>query len=332
MRISNKKGHGGVVAAVGQALAVLLVGLMLMVSGAQAGNEPSADGNGYQGADYWRDVTQGVSGYSTVKDLEAGVLINRSGEGWRQVRNDKVKPSGAWALSLTLLVLASAFLLLGRSRLREPRTGRTLERWKRLDRWLHWSVAGMFIVLAVTGLSILYGRHFLPDVMGETVFATWMQGGKLVHNYLGPLFLVCLLLMVLKWALRNRFTLVDLKWLVSGGGLFTREHPKAGYSNGGEKLWFWFLALGGLAVSASGLALDFPAYLGLREDLQLANLVHAIGSLALICGAFGHAYMGTVAVEGALEGMVTGQVDESWAKQHHELWYEEVKAKQAGQK
>ncbi|CSC36195.1 formate dehydrogenase%2C cytochrome B556 subunit [Vibrio cholerae] len=30
-------------------------------------------------------------------------------------------------------------------------------------------------------------------------------------------------------------------------------------------------------------------------------------------------------MEGALEGMVTGKVDETWAKEHHDLWYEEVK-------
>ena len=32
-----------------------------------------------------------------------------------------------------------------------------------------------------------------------------------------------------------------------------------------------------------------------------------------------------VGVEGALEGMTTGRVDENWAKQHHSLWYEEAR-------
>ena len=37
--------------------------------------------------------------------------------------------------------------------------------------------------------------------------------------------------------------------------------------------------------------------------------------------------MGLFQLEGALEGMVTGEVDETWAREHHDLWYEEVKHK-----
>jgi formate dehydrogenase subunit gamma len=40
--------------------------------------------------------------------------------------------------------------------------------------------------------------------------------------------------------------------------------------------------------------------------------------------SLGHIYIGTIGTEGALEGMVTGEVDVTWAKQHHDLWYEEI--------
>ena len=36
--------------------------------------------------------------------------------------------------------------------------------------------------------------------------------------------------------------------------------------------------------------------------------------------------MGTLGVEGALESMKTGEVDETWAKEHHEYWYDQIKA------
>jgi formate dehydrogenase subunit gamma len=40
----------------------------------------------------------------------------------------------------------------------------------------------------------------------------------------------------------------------------------------------------------------------------------------------GHIYMGTVGTEGAYQAMKTGYVDETWARQHHELWYEDIRA------
>tara|TARA_R110002167_G_scaffold8292_10_gene38489 strand:+ start:3079 stop:4074 length:996 start_codon:yes stop_codon:yes gene_type:complete len=327
-RLSLKSFVPGLVAPGRWVLLVILSWLMLSWHGiAEAGNVPEASNRGMQGADYWRQVTQGESGYSTNKSTEAGVLINRSGEAWRQLRNEQVQPYGKWALLVILGLLLGVYLLTGGNRLVHPRSGRTIERWRKFDRYLHWLVAGLFIILALSGLSILYGRHFMPEVMGKSGFSSYLQLAKSSHNYLGVLFAVCLLLMLLKWLKNNIPNGADLMWFVQGGGMIKGKHPHAGYMNGGEKLWFWVLFGGGVALSLSGLVLDFPAIIGLRSDLQLANLVHAISALVLICGALAHAYIGTLGTEGALEGMVSGQVDEVWAKQHHDLWYEEVKGK-----
>jgi formate dehydrogenase subunit gamma len=40
----------------------------------------------------------------------------------------------------------------------------------------------------------------------------------------------------------------------------------------------------------------------------------------------GHIYMGTLGMKGAYGAMKTGYVDETWAKEHHELWYDDIKA------
>ena len=47
-------------------------------------------------------------------------------------------------------------------------------------------------------------------------------------------------------------------------------------------------------------------------------------ALVMVAFSFGHIYIGTVGTEGALEGMVTGQVDTAWAEQHHDLWLKEI--------
>ncbi|WP_421864966.1 formate dehydrogenase subunit gamma [Motiliproteus sp.] len=317
-------------------LVIWLLGITSAVQAAQAANTANSASAmagavtgttvGNRGADYWRQVTRGESGYSTHRHDEAGVLINRSGEDWRLLRNDTIKTYGAWALGVTLIGLVLVYLLFGANKLDSPRSGRTVERWKRVDRYLHWTVAGLFIVLTITGLSILYGRHFLPELMGKGAFGSYMSLGKLLHNYLGVLFAITLVIMLLKWLANNLPTVTDIQWFLQGGGMIKGKHPHAGYMNGGEKLWFWVLFLGGVVLMLSGLVLDFPAYFDNRDDFQLANLFHAVSALVLICGATAHAYIGSVGTEGALEGMTTGQVDETWAKQHHDLWYEQIKA------
>jgi formate dehydrogenase subunit gamma len=54
--------------------------------------------------------------------------------------------------------------------------------------------------------------------------------------------------------------------------------------------------------------------------------VHAIAALIYIAVSFGHIYMGTIGVEGSYRAMREGVVDESWAREHHEIWYNEVKS------
>ena len=49
----------------------------------------------------------------------------------------------------------------------------------------------------------------------------------------------------------------------------------------------------------------------------------------MIAVSLGHSYMGSFGVEGALDGMLTGEVDAAWAKQHHDLWYAEQMGEEA---
>jgi formate dehydrogenase subunit gamma len=38
----------------------------------------------------------------------------------------------------------------------------------------------------------------------------------------------------------------------------------------------------------------------------------------------GHIYIGTLGTPGAYHAMRHGTVDEEWAREHHELWYNEI--------
>lgn len=305
---------------------ILLV-LALIFSGFANATPSDAKVAGFAGADYWQVVKKGDTGRTQDQGAEAGQLINVKGEEWRYWRNQWITPAGAYAIGGTLALLAIFYLLVGQKKLDHPRTGNLIERWKRLDRANHWTVAVLFIILAVSGLSILYGKFFLRSALGDSLWANYIMLCKLAHNYLGPLFVIGLLFMIVRWIKHNFFNRTDLIWFLKGGGIIGKAHPSAGYMNGGEKVWFWLLTIVGIIVCASGLVLDFQNFGQVRETMQIANLLHAAGSLILIAASFGHIYIGTIGTEGALEGMKTGYVDETWAKQHHDLWYEEVKGK-----
>ncbi len=283
-------------------------------------------------SDMWRGAREGQTGFTTqTGPYVTNTMISNVGETWRQFRMGPLITYGAWLLGAALALVVLVYAVFGRIRLEHGRSGKTIERWKFYERCVHWFTAGSFVILAITGLSLLFGRSVLIPLMGREAFAAYAEIGKLVHNYLGPAFSVGLLLLILMWVRHNIPNKVDLAWFKAGGGIFLKgRHPSAGKLNGGEKVWFWLgVFVFGLIVSISGFLLNFPIFGQTRETMALAQAAHAITSLLWIGFFFGHAYIGTLGTEGALEGMTTGRVDVNWAKQHHDLWYEEQIARGA---
>lgn len=278
-----------------------------------------------QRRDFWRQARGGVEGYTAVSGAEAGVLIQSGGDVWRSVREG---PLIRWGGIVILVVLAGIILfhLIAGSVKLENRSGRTITRWSLYDRVMHWYTAILFIILAITGLSITFGRTVLIPVIGKEAFAAWAAFAKPVHDWLAIPFVIGLVLMMVPWLKDSLPKAYDLTWLKQGGGYFDRsKHPPAGFVNAGEKIWYWLLFFGSIVLTASGFFLLFPNLGFERAAMQLSTIVHAISGIALIAFSLGHIYLGTVGNRGTLEGMITGEVDENWAKAHHGLWYDEVK-------
>ncbi len=309
--------------------AMILPTASYLVSGEPAHAQVTNDQN--QRANFWRAVREGAPGYSSVSGPEAGVFINNGGQNWRQFRNGIIANYGGWAIVIGLGVIALFFLVRGRIKIDEEASGMSVPRWKTWERVMHWYTAILFVLLTISGLSMLFGRAVLIPLLGAKGFSAWANLSINVHNYIGPFFAIGVFAMLLFWVKHNIPTGTDMAWFAKGGGIFSKAHPSAGKANGGEKVWFWIVIFVGLvAVCGSGLVLiGWMAQLGFvdstRGTMQLAHQVHAIASIAWIIVFFGHAYIGTLGTEGALEGMTTGRVSVEWAKQHHDLWYEEVK-------
>lgn len=279
---------------------------------------------------FWQQINQGAAGYTAVKGQESGVLIQSNGQQWRQLRNGLVAGTGAWAIAITVLALSIFFIIRGQVKLSEPRSGELIQRWSVTERAVHGFTATLFLLLMLTGLSLLYGRSILIPLIGQNAFAQYAQWAKILHNYTGPLFIVGLVIMLVLWFKDNRLKKLDIQWFKAWGGMIGNKHPSAERMNGGEKLWFWLLVFAGSIVSISGLLLDFSNFGFTRETLQFSHLLHAMSAIVLIVGSLGHVYIGTIGTEGALEGMKTGKVDTSWAKQHHDLWFKEHSDKSGG--
>lgn len=293
-------------------------------------------------SNYWRAVEEGVGGYSAVGGPEAGVLIAPGGVEWQQLRDGPVAKYLPWVILASLVVVLLYHLVHGKNKLDAHRlSGRKIKRWNGLDRTVHWVTAISFIALAITGLSMLIGKAVLIPLLGKAGFAWWAQSAITIHNVVGPVFSVGILLMIVMWIWHNFPAKVDLQWFKQGGGMFSNSHPSAGRMNGGEKVWFWVVALAGLVVAATGLIMLVPIYNlpvpswlswvplieGTRPQMQQAMLIHAVLSLLWTAMAVGHVYIGTAGTEGAFEGMKTGYVSEEWAIQHHDLWAEEAAEK-----
>jgi formate dehydrogenase subunit gamma len=269
--------------------------------------------------------------YASVPGQEMNVLVEDRGHWWRAVRNGPLTFYGGIALIAIPVLILLFFFVKGAFKLHGARTGRLIERFNSAERMVHWTMALSFVALAVSGVVLLFGKHVLMPVFGASAFAWLSQIMKGVHNFIGPLFMFSIVAFFVLYVKDNFFKSHDFTWLSKAGGLLSGKEIPSGRFNGGEKAWFWLsIVLLGIAVSISGLILLFPNWNFTRELMAEANLVHGIIGVIFIALSFAHIYMGTIGTEGAYEGMRNGYVDETWAKEHHALWYDEVKSGKSG--
>jgi len=280
-------------------------------------------------ANFWRVVRDGVPAYTSTPGEGHTVLIQNSGENWREIRNGIIVRISPWIIVLALMGMAAFYLLVGPEKLEKPRTGIKIIRFTLFERIVHWFTAGLFIIMAVTGLSLLLGRYLFIPLFGHGLTAGYMQAAKVLHNYCGPLLLVGFLVEFVLWVRFNIPKKYDLQWFKSMGGMIGHgPRPHIGKTNAGEKGWFWLIFIFGSAVGVTGVLMAFPVWDQTRFTMQVSHTIHTIVAVLFVTVSFGHIYMGTLGVEGAFEAMWEGSVDAVWAEQNHDLWYEDVMSKQ----
>lgn len=329
-------------------------GALAQVSGPDKPVEGAVPGNTTDGAsadaELWRQIRQGAQGTVAGQDPRSGMLIQSEGHYWQETRNGPLALYTAWGILGIIFLLSIFFAIRGRIRIEHGRSGHTIKRFSLVERASHWLLASSFILLALTGLNLLFGRSLIIPLIGKEAFSAITIYGKFIHNYVAFAFMAALAIIAVLWIARNIPNRHDIVWILRGGGMFGGGHPKARKFNAGQKIVFWVVILCGISISLSGWALLYPfqttmfgdtfalfnswfgwnlnTNLSAVQEQQYQALWHTIMAAFMVVVVIAHIYIGTVGMEGALSAMTTGEVDANWAKEHHSLWVEEIQAEE----
>jgi len=264
-----------------------------------------------------------LQGRGTIPDVRSYVLEQPAGREWRHFHEVTLRWIGGIAVLGMLGLIVLFYLARGMVRLESGRSGRKIVRFNGFERFVHWMTASCFIILALSGLNITFGRPLLLPLLGPETFTTWSELAKYAHNFLSFPFTIGVVLIFLMWVGGNIPNHIDAEWIKRGGGILGNDHPPAERFNAGQKMIYWIVVIGGGASAVTGYLLLFPFYVTGIEGMQIAQVIHAVVSVLFIAAMLGHIYIGTIGMEGAFEAMGEGSVDVNWAKQHHRIWLEE---------
>ncbi len=315
---------------------------------------------GVSNPEVWRALRYGSADVKVSAGGEtATVLIQDGGMRWLTWRDQQLRTYGGWLLLGTIGLLILFYLLRGRIKVDEPMTGRTVTRFGAIERFGHWLLAGSFILLGLTGLLVLFARLFIAPYLGKEFNSTLLGASKLIHNNVAWAFILGLVMVFVMWVVHNIPNRTDITWLRQAGGIIGSAHPPAKKFNAGQKFIFWSVILFGAVIALTGVSLLFPFELPLfaktfgvlnstglpdllgfgslpqalapQEEMQYAQLWHAVVAFVLMAIVIAHIYIGSIGMQGAYDAMGSGEVDEAWAHQHHSIWLDEVKEKAEGQ-
>lgn len=264
-----------------------------------------------------------IRGLGTIPDTKSYVIEQPLGRVWRAFHEIWLHWIGAVLILGVIVLLALYHFLHGRIRIKAGRSGRTMLRFTAVERCTHWVIGVAFVILALSGLNITFGKEMLLPLIGPAAFSRWAIMAKYAHDYSSLPFVLGVIVLFLLWAGENAPTMVDVQWLKEGGGMIGDKDPPAWKFNAGQKILFWLVVLGTIGVAASGSFLLFPFYWTNIMGMQIAQVIHGLIAIAFVGLIIAHIYIGTLGMEGGFDAMGDGEVDLNWAKQHHSLWVEQ---------
>jgi formate dehydrogenase subunit gamma len=308
------------------AMALLVLAAAVTPVAAQQPNSVDPNGSAVQEQQLLQQFKR-IQGLGTIPDTKSYTIEQPQGRAWREYREGTLPLIGTIAMLGMIVLLAIFFMVRGMVRIRSGRSGVNIVRFNAFERFVHWMTATCFILMALTGLNVTFGRVALLPLIGPSAFSSWSLAAKYIHNFLSFPFTLGVILIFFMWIGGNLPDRADFNWLAKGGGIVGKSEPPAYRFNAGQKIIYWTVVLAGTAVAVTGYLLMFPFYGTTIAGMQLAQMVHGTVSVLFVAVMIAHVYIGTIGMEGAFEAMGSGTVDLNWAKEHHSLWLEEEKAR-----
>ena len=308
------------------AIALLLVAAAVAPVAAQQPDAVDPNGSAVQEQQLLQQFKR-IQGLGTIPDTKSYTIEQPQGRAWRAYREGTLPLIGTIAMLGMIVLLAIFFMVRGMVRIRSGRSGVNIVRFNAFERFVHWMTATCFILMALTGLNITFGRVALLPLIGPSAFSSWSLIAKYIHNFLSFPFTLGVILILFMWLGGNLPDRTDLNWLAKGGGIVGKDEPPAYRFNAGQKMIYWVVVLAGTAVAVTGYLLMFPFYGTTIAGMQLAQMIHGTVAVLFVAVMIAHVYIGTIGMEGAFEAMGSGTVDLNWAKEHHSLWLEEERAR-----
>lgn len=202
----------------------------------------------------------------------------------------------------------------------------TVSRYKPRARANHWLNAIILILLALSGMSFFHpALFFLSDLFGGGVWA------RILHPWMGIALIFTFAGLFIRFWRYNIWNKTDTEWLNRiRDVLAARDEnlPEIGRYNAGQKLVFWLMTIGIIALFLSGILLwesmfgtDFTV-----GQKRIAAVVHAGAAVVIIAVWIVHLYA-AIWVKGTVRAMTRGTVTGGWAWKHHRKWLREEAAK-----
>jgi formate dehydrogenase subunit gamma len=200
---------------------------------------------------------------------------------------------------------------------------RYLRRYADGDRINHWAVAILFVLAALSGLSLFHpSLYFFSNLFGG---GPWT---RILHPFIGVLMALGFLLLFFQVWRENVWTARDGEWIRHAGDMLAGDKsgmPPAGKYNAGQKLVFWASGISLLLLFVTGFVFWQPWFADAFPILlrRLAVVLHALFAVVLILSVIVHVYA-AIWVKGTMRAMTRGTVSEAWARQNHPQWYRDM--------
>src|SRR5476651_1855327 len=119
-----------------------------------------------------------IQGRGSIPDTKSYTIEQPAGRDWRHFHEVTLRWIGAIAILGILAVLVIFYLSRGMVRIESGRSGRTIVRFNAGERFVHWMTASCFVILALSGLNITFGRPLLLPLMSPEAFTAWSEWAK----------------------------------------------------------------------------------------------------------------------------------------------------------